>query len=306
MTAVIQLNILDMLRLYVFILPDLLFYTLPITFFIAATMSLHKLSSDNEMTVVFALGIKPSQILGILFMPALLLTTMLFFIFLVLFPHAKTLSKNFIKHKTSEAKFNLGASEFGHNFGDWMLYIGKNNEGNSFGDVFLFHKADKEEILIGAKRAEVISQNGVMKLKLNSGEGYSYTDHSLSQMNFDSMIINDIMDLKLTTYETAFEYWQAKDDSPILQKRKHRKFVMYVILSLFPLLTLFTIMGIGIVNARHQEGHLYLSIFVTIVLYYGAAFSLNKILMFYAIPLITIVWLGATYYLYRTKVVARF
>jgi len=57
MTAVIQLSIIEMLKLYVFILPDLLFYTLPITFFVAATMSLHKLSSDNEMTVVFALGI---------------------------------------------------------------------------------------------------------------------------------------------------------------------------------------------------------------------------------------------------------
>jgi hypothetical protein len=77
-------------------------------------------------------------------------------------------------------------------------------------------------------------------------------------------------------------------------------------LSIFPLLALFSIMGIGIVNARHQNGHLYLSIFATIVLYYGIAFGLRKTFMFYTIPILVIPWIAATYYLYRSKVVARF
>jgi len=306
MTAIIQLSIAEMLKLYVFVLPDLLFYTLPITFFMAAAMSLHKLSSDNEMTVVFALGIQPSQILKILLLPAVILTLTLFFIVLILFPHAKILSTNFIQYKTSEAKFNLGASEFGHSFGDWMLYIGKDDKHGNYGNVFLFHKSDNEEILIGAKHAEVISQNGIMKLKLHSGEGYSYTDHSLSQMNFDSMIINDMMTMSFSKYENPIEFWIAKNDSERIQKRKHRRLAMYIILSLFPLLSLFSVMGIGIVNARHQQGHLYLSIFVTILLYYGAALTLNRPLEFYAVPLVVVVWLATTYYLYRSKVVARF
>ncbi len=306
MTAVIQLSVMEMLRLYIFILPDLLFYTLPITFFVAATMSLHKLSSDNEMTVIFALGIKPSKIISILLKPALLLTAILIFIFLILFPHAKTLSKNFIQYKTSEAKFNLGASEFGHKFGDWMLYIGDNSEKDSYRDVFLFHKDKDEEILIGAQHASVLSQSGVMKLKLENGEGYSYTDHSLSQMNFSSMVINDMMHFSLNQYQSPIDYWIAKDDSKRIKKRKHKRVVMYAILSLFPLLSLFSVMGIGIVNARHQQGHLYLSIFATIVIYYGAAFSLNKPLLFYAIPTVVIIWTAVTYYLYRTRVVAHF
>ncbi len=306
MTAIIRLTLAEMLKLYIFVLPDLLFYTLPITFFIAATMSLHKLSSDNEMTVVFALGIEPFQILKILLVPALILSATLIFIVLILFPHAKILSTNFIQYKTSEAKFNLGASEFGHSFGDWMLYIGDDDKHGNYSDVFLFHKSDHEEILIGAKEAEVISEKGVMKLKLHSGEGYSYTDHSLSQMNFESMIINDMMNIKLNKYENPIDFWIAKNDSERIQKRKHRRLAMYTILCLFPLLSLFTIMGIGIVNARHQQGHLYLSIFLTVLVYYGAAFTLNKPLEFYAVPLVVIVWLTTTYYLYRTKVVARF
>ena len=164
MTSVIKLSILEMFKLYTFVLPELLFFTLPITFFVAATLALHKLSSDNEMTVIFALGIKPSKILGILSVPALFLTLVLIFDFFIMIPHTKTLSTNFIQYKTSEAKFNLGASEFGHNFGDWMLYIGNDNSEGTYGDVFLFHKNNKEEILIGAEQAEVISEHGIMKL----------------------------------------------------------------------------------------------------------------------------------------------
>lgn len=306
MTSVIKLSILEMFKLYTFVAPELLFFTLPITFFVAATLTLHKLSSDNEMTVIFALGIKPFKVLSILSTPALFLTLILIFDFFIMIPHTKTLSSNFIQYKTSEAKFNLGASEFGHNFGDWMLYIGNNNNEGTYGDVFLFNKSDKEEILIGAQTAEVISEGGIMKLKLKDGEGYSYTDQSLSQMNFSSMIINDMMNFNLDKYQTPIDYWLGSGDNIYIKKRKHRKFIMYSILSLFPILSIFSVMGIGIVNARHQQGHLYLSIFLVILFYYGAAFGLRKTFMFYTIPLVTITWISVTYYLYRTKVVARF
>ena len=51
-TAVIQLSIWEMTKLYIFVLPELLFYTLPITFFIATTLSLFQLSNDNEIVVI--------------------------------------------------------------------------------------------------------------------------------------------------------------------------------------------------------------------------------------------------------------
>ncbi len=258
------------------------------------------------MTVIFALGIRPSKILAILAVPALFLTLVLIFNFFIMIPHTKTLSDNFIQYKTSEAKFNLGASEFGHNFGDWMLYIGEDDAEGSYGNVFLFNKSNEEEILIGAQKAEVISENGIMKLKLKNGEGYSYTDHSLSQMNFKSMVINDMMNFDLDKYQTPMDYWLGSGKSELVKKRKHRKFIMYAILSLFPLLAMFSVMVIGIVNARHQQGHLYLSIFLVIIIYYGAAFGLRKTFMFYSIPMVTLTWLSVTYYLYRTKVVARF
>ena len=210
-TAVIQLTLFEMFKLYLFVLPEVLFYTLPVTFFIAATLTLSKLSNDNEMIVVFALGIKPNFLLKTLLKPAILLTFLLSFDFFILFPHATVLSSNFISYKKSEAKFNIKASEFGNNFGNWLLYVGKNNSDGSFGDVFLFNKEKEDEILISAQNAQVLNQDGILKLQLHHGEGYSYSSDSISQIDYKTMIINDMMTTDLTTYRKPLDYWRSSD-----------------------------------------------------------------------------------------------
>ena len=301
-TSVIKLTLPEMLKLYLFVTPELLFYTLPITFFVTATLALFKLSTDNEMVVLFALGIKPGFILKTLFKPALLLSALLIFDFFVLFPHAKILSKNFIQFKQNEAKFNLSASEFGHNFGDWLLYIGKDNQDSSYGDVFLFHKDEKEEILIGAEKAKVINEEGILKLELFNGQGYSYTADTLSQMNFETMHINNVIQQDLHDYRSTLAYWTHPDR----RAYKIKQFTNSMLIALLPILSLFTVLSIGIVHIRHHKGHVYLWLFVTLALFFGALFGLQKILQLYTIPVIVFTWLAVSIPIYRKKVLARF
>jgi len=302
-TAVIQLSVLEMAKLYIFILPEVLFFTLPISFFIAAALTLFRLSTDNEIVVLFALGIHPKVIIKTLLKPALLLSILLIFDFFVVFPHTKTLSKNFISYKKSEAKFNLSASEFGHSFGDWLLYVGKNNSDDTFADVFLFNKnQENEEILIGAKKAQVINDSGILRLKLTKGQGYSYSNKKFSQIDFKTMYINDTMNTNLKAYQNAIEYW--KDDD--INHYKREKLITYMLISIFPILNLFLIASIGIVHIRHQKGKIYLFLFLGIVLYYGVALGLQKALIFYTVPTVFVVWLASTYMLYRKTIVSRF
>jgi len=296
-TAVIQLSVAEMLKLFLFVLPELLFYTLPITFFVASILALFKLSNDNEIIIVFALGIHPKKLLGVLFKPALFLSIVLAFNFFFIFPHAKTLSKNFIKYKKSEAKFNLSASEFGHKFGDWLLYIGKANPDGTYGNVVLFNKKEQgEEVLIDAKHAEIINDKGILRLKLTDGEGYNYSKEKFTQLNFKTMYINDTMSVDLNEYKTAVEYW----------KEKEKKFISNILLSMFPLFSLFLILSIGIVHVRHQKAKVYLYMFLGIIVYYGLAFSLGGVLHLYAIPIILISWFIATYTIYKKQIVAKF
>ncbi|MDK9694350.1 MAG: LptF/LptG family permease [Sulfurimonas sp.] len=301
-TAVIQLSILEMGKLFLFMLPELLFYTLPISFFIATTLALFKLSNDNEIIVIFALGIHPKVILRTLFTPALFLSTLLFFNFFVLLPHAKTLSNNFLSYKKSEAKFNLSASEFGHKFGDWLLYIGKDNENGSYSDVILFNKNQDEEVLIGAKRAEIINDAGILRLKLTSGEGYSYSKEKLTQIDFKTMFINDTMKTSLDKHESPIDYWLP--ETPSAKKRK--MLIANTLFSLFPLLSLFLAATIGIVHARHQKGRIFLFLFAGVIVYYALAIALQPILFAYTVPVLIFGWLIITYTLYKKNIVAKF
>ena len=101
-TAVIQLTIFEMFKLYLFVLPQILFYTLPITFFIAAALSIFRLSNDNEIVILFALGIHPKFLLKTLFKPAFLLTILLFLV---------TFTKNSIELKDN-LKLNIYTVSF--------------------------------------------------------------------------------------------------------------------------------------------------------------------------------------------------
>jgi lipopolysaccharide export system permease protein len=242
-TAVIQLSILEMGKLYLFILPEILFYIFPLSFFVAATLTLFKLSNDNEVVVIFSLGIKPGYIISSLLKPALFLTIILVLNFLFVFPHAKVLYKNFLTYKTSQAKFNLSASEYGNRFGDWLLYIGKENKNKTYSDVVLYKIKKSEEILIASKKAEIVNESGVLRLKLSNGEGYNYSKEKFTQMNFETMYINDSIQTNLREYKSAYKYWLNPD--------KRKKFITNTLLSVFPVIGLFLVLSIGIVHIRH-------------------------------------------------------
>jgi lipopolysaccharide export system permease protein len=301
-TAIIHFSMWEMLKLYLFLLPEILFYTLPITFFIAACIALFRLSNDNEMVVVFSLGISPKFLLKTLFKPAFFLSLLLAFDFLVLFPHTTVLYRNFIAYKKSEAKFNLSASEFGHSFGDWLLYIGKNNQDGSYSDIFLFNKKQKEEILINAKKAYILNKNNILSLKLLNGEGYSYSKEKFSQTKFKTMFINDTFSTNLTKYETPLEFWK----SDYRRGNKDRKLILGTMFSLFPILSLYLILSISIIHSRHQKSKIYLYMFLGIVVYFISTLALQKPMHFLTIPIVSIPWFIITFIIYKKTVSKRF
>lgn len=301
-TAIIQLSILEMFELYLFYLPQITFYTLPVTFFVATTLSLFKLSNENEIIVLFSLGIKPMFLLKILFKPALLLSITLFITFIMVIPHMQNVTTNFMANKKSEAKFNLAASEFGNRFGNWLLYIGKNNPDGSYEKIFLFNKEKKEETLIAAKSAEIFNDNGILRLKLFNGQGYTYSKESFSQINFKTMLINNNTHTDFEKPQTTIEHWK---EYKTIRSRK-ANLITDILLSVFPLITLLFAAAIGIEHARHGKPKIYLYLFLSIIFYYGATIGLGKVIGFYTIPFVILTSLAGSYFLYIKKISRRF
>lgn len=303
-TSIIQLTIGEMGKLYLFVLPELFFYTLPISFIISAILTLYRLSNDNEMVVVFSLGIAPNFLVRILSIPSLLLCILLITDFLVVTPYIKSISKNFLAQKKAEAKFNLSASEFGHNFGDWMLFINKSdNAARSYGDIVLFNKNLDQEILLFANNAELLNNSGKLQLQLKNGEGYTYNEEIFRRMQYQSLTINDTIISDRAEYGNTLTYWTA---SAREQEARNSTLITNTLLSLFPLLSLFLIVALGVVHARHQKRWIYLWIFLSIVLYYAAAITLQKWIAFNTIWTVALIWLIGTYIIYRRLVGRRF
>ncbi len=302
LTAYIHLTIWDMTQLYLFSLPMTIFYTISIAFFIAAVMALFRLSNDNEIIVIFSLGISPKFLLKTLLTPALLLALVEFFNLIVVFPKTSILYRNFKAFKQSEAKFNMSAGEFGHSFGDWLLYIGKKNKDNDYADVFLFNKKQKEETLIYAKHAQILNKNSILTLHLEQGDGYSYSTKKFSQTHFDAMAIHARLNTGLTKNESILEYWTSNYH----RGNKDRKLILGTMFALFPLVSLFLILSLGVVHARHQKSSIYLYIFLSLILYFVPTIFLQKKLLFWTIPTVLIPWIIGTYWIYRKKIAARF
>ncbi|MGD9654075.1 MAG: LptF/LptG family permease [Sulfuricurvum sp.] len=302
-TAIIQLNFSEMGLLYLFTLPELFFYTLPVAFIVSTVLTLYRLSNDNELVVVFSLGLSPTHIAKIFSVPAFVLSLLLLIDFLIITPFINVTSANFLEKKKVEAKFNLAASEFGHNFGDWMLFINNSDdEKNVFKDVVLFNKAEKNEIFISAKKAEIINQNGITRLKLDNGKTYSYNEGTFKEMIFQTAYINNSITKKIKTYRSTLDYWTGEDR----HDKKVRAFITNILLSLFPILSIWLILALGIVHARHQNRWIYLWLFVAVVAYYVLSVVLQQWIGFHAIWMVGISWVVLTYMLYYRLVGKRY
>lgn len=55
-TSFVEINLYELTKLYLFMLPRILIFTIPISFFVALAMSLFRLSKENETIVLFTLG----------------------------------------------------------------------------------------------------------------------------------------------------------------------------------------------------------------------------------------------------------
>ena len=97
LTASIQISFVEMMYLFGYNLPSILFYTLPISFLVATVMTLLRLSNDNELMALFALGSNAKVILYRFFFIASLFSLILLILSLGLMPKTKQQFKAF-KH----------------------------------------------------------------------------------------------------------------------------------------------------------------------------------------------------------------
>ncbi len=299
-TSIVHITFLELFQLYIFILPQILFFTLSITFFVSAVTAIYKLSYEFELIALFALGISPNAIIKIFFRQALLLSTLLLIFGLVLVPQAKQLYKGFILYKKAQMHLNIKPSEFGHRFGSWYLYI-ESKEGDIMQNVALFNHDRKKENLILAQKSRVDNNQSGIRLTLLDGTAYGYSDEKLQQMRFSKMQISDSGKVRDFHYVNVISYWEKA----LRSDKRAFDMTFFIFIALFPLVSIFYIGYLGITNTRYERRNVFLSSLAVTVLYFALAFGLAKPLGFKALALLPL-WMAAGYWLYRKKILARY
>ena len=300
-TAYIHVTFLELFQLYFYVLPQILFFTLSITFFVAAVSATYRLSYDFELIALFALGVSPKKIVQFFFKNALFFSLILLIFGLLLIPQAKQLYKGFLTYKRHQMQLNIKPSEFGHKFGDWYLFM-KDRQKNRFIDVALYsQKFHNKENFIVASSATIQNDPKGIALTLYNGNAYSYDHDVLQTVQFEKMRLIDQASSKYFYYQGVVDYWKEA------LKNRQRAFDMtfFLFLALFPIAALYFIPYLGVINTRYEKRNIFLSSLFITVLYFAIAFGLAKPLGFWALALLP-VWLLAGFWLYKTKVAKRY
>jgi len=122
----VVLNLIDFSTLYFYLLPDIIFSTIPLTFIGALLNTFSKLSKENEMIALFSLGYSPLKIIKF-FIPL----GLFFFLFLIILsiyltPYINQKMNNFKVDLIYGAKLKILPKKLSQSFTKKDIFIEKN------------------------------------------------------------------------------------------------------------------------------------------------------------------------------------
>ena len=298
LTSIITLNFAELFTLFTYAIPQIVFFTMPISFFLSLVICLAKLAGEYELTVITSFGLNPVNILKIFAPLTLLLSAMLLVISVGLIPKTKFLTKQFLDKKKKEANFNIKPSQFGQKFGDWLIYIdGKDDK--VYDQVKLFKTEKKEDQFVVSKTAILDNENGSLSFRLIDGKAFVINEKDFNQIEFKSMYINDsIADSKLEIFTDSFSFWENN----IKNNVDIDDLTFYVLTSLFPLISLFLVITFGYFNPRYEKNRAVFYSLIAVVLYYVLIKLVGDKILLHALYVIPTIWIFGTYLLYSRTI----
>jgi lipopolysaccharide export system permease protein len=271
LTASIQINFVEMVQLFSYNLPSILFYTLPISFLVAVVVTLLRLSNDNELMALFALGKNSQSIMYRFFFISALFSIILLILSLGLMPKTKQQFSSFKHEKASQAQVNINPSQLGQKFGNLFVYV-KSKESTTLKDVVIYNK-DKEhsDQLFIAKSATIENVNSLITLTLNDGSGYTFSKDSLKEINYQQMQVFQNLNSDEFTYSNIVAYWTA-----LSKTWRKGKILFFIYISMIPMMALYIIASFSIINPRYQKNYAYQVLGLSTIGFYAIATLLEE------------------------------
>jgi len=215
LTSKIQIDFSELLLLYSYSIPEIVFYTLPLSFIAALANLLISLSQGNELIALYALGLRSQKILKGLLWISILFSFLLLAISLLAMPLSKQFYRAFKEEKRNDARLNIVPGELGQKFGNYYIYI-KDKTEDAFQNIVIYNRTDKaNEQFFSSQSGNMNRNQNVASLLLNEGYGYTYSKVKLQQAEYKTLEIFDTSQKKGFKFKSVLSYWQeaAKDDA---------------------------------------------------------------------------------------------
>jgi lipopolysaccharide export system permease protein len=278
------LGFMALLKLIAFVIPKILVYVFPISFFVAILLAYNRFSRDSEIIAFKTSGLSLAQLAR----PTIILSTVPFLTTLFLTLYATPLAKNNFKRllyelSTSKAHLVLKEKTFIDDFEDITLFINELSvNGKDMKGVFIIDEREKEGTsIISAEKGTMLldknSRRAILRLtqgnihnKGAKGELFrevifkkydinispTGTGNSISQKNKGELFINEL-------YKKIEEIKEAGGDTNSLVVHLYKRLTI-------PFATLvFTIIGISLSHRWDRGGKLgVFTVALTIVMLY--------------------------------------
>ncbi len=295
-TYVVKMGFLDLFALFSYSLPGSVFFIIPITFFASLVLGISRLAYDYELMVFFALGVKPTAILKAFFSIILLATAILLVFSLVMVPLSTSASKNFIAQKRADIDVNLKAGELGQKLGDWLVYVDE-AKNRQYKNLILYSQEQKDsESFIVAESGRTQNANGLFELLLEKGDAYFAHEKEIRKIHYQEMNVRQVVgEPQLSGYD-LFHYWQEAFGGK--SKSKERKFSQAILVSFFPLASIFFILVFGVANPRFKSNMSYFYVIGAVAAYFIMVYVASENFPFLGILCIPTLWFVAGYVLY--------
>jgi lipopolysaccharide export system permease protein len=281
LTAKIQISFVELLTLYSYSVPDVIFYTLPLSFIAALTNVLIRLSQDNELIALYALGLNAQKLLRSIFILGLLFSLLLFVISFLAMPLTKQYYKSFKEEKKAEVKLNIVAGKLGQKFGNYYIYVEEKKD-NKLKNIVIYNRTDqKSEQFFSSQEGEMKHQKNTTSLLLNDGYGYTYSNETLQQAKYKTLEVYDSINKRAFQFEDLLAYW----GKALHDKNMMHRVLFFMFVSFIPLLSIYLVSSFSMINPRYQANRTFMIIFGITFLLYALASALEK----WGTPLLLIV-----------------
>ena len=197
------------------------------------------MSPSEVLIVIISFGLNPTQLIKIFLPITIIVSILLLIISLGLKPKADYLKDLFLNLKKQESQFNIKVSEYGQQIGSWLIYVDKEKK-QKFQDITLLQLDKNKDNFISAKYAFMKNKLNSLNLHLIDGKSFVISDN-IQQVDFKRMILkHTIAEIKnIKSFNDIVVYWSNRKTN----LKKSKDFSFRILISLFPLLSLYFILS---------------------------------------------------------------